>query len=151
MEESAVLALSFLRSVEGDYPFAVKDLRKSHFHIHVPEGAIPKDGPSAGITIAVSLFSTLCRLPAKPGIAMTGELTLTGRVLPIGGLKEKLLAALRNNITEILLPKENREDFDDLEDEIKKALTIHFVETAQEAFKVVFGVEAGKRRDTGKK
>ena len=139
MKESARIALSYLRSVQERYQFLIKDMRKTDFHIHVPEGAIPKDGPSAGITLAASLLSTLCQVPPKSGIAMTGELTLTGRILPIGGLKEKLLAAIRNGMEEVLLPGDNREDWEELDDDIKKALNVYFVENAGEAFEILFG------------
>ncbi|MDR2134344.1 MAG: endopeptidase La, partial [Treponema sp.] len=98
MKESARIALSYIRSAGDRYCFCVKDPGKIDFHIHVPEGAIPKDGPSAGITLASSLLSSLCQKPPRPGVAMTGELTLTGRILPIGGLKEKILAAIRNGM-----------------------------------------------------
>ena len=138
MKESARIALSYLRSVQEQYQFLVKDMGKTDFHIHVPEGAIPKDGPSAGITLAASLLSTLCQIPPKSGFAMTGELTLTGRLLPIGGLKEKLLAAIRNGMEEALLPAGNREDWEELNGDIKKALTVHFVENAGEAFGILF-------------
>ncbi|GHV81000.1 Lon protease [Spirochaetia bacterium] len=114
MKESARIALSYLRSVQEDYEFKVTDIGKTDFHIHVPEGAIPKDGPSAGIALAASLLSTLCGIAPKPAIAMTGELTLTGRVLPIGGLKEKLLAAIRNGMERVILPADNKEDWDEL-------------------------------------
>ena len=146
MKESARIALSFLRSVQERYPFLIKDMGKINFHIHVPEGAIPKDGPSAGITLAASLLSTLCNVPPKPGIAMTGELTLTGRILPIGGLKEKLLAAIRNGMEEALLPEDNREDWQELDDDIKKALTVHFVENATDAFEFIFGKSIAKKK-----
>jgi ATP-dependent Lon protease len=138
MKESARIALSYLRSVQERYRFLVKDIGKTDFHIHVPEGAIPKDGPSAGITLAASILSTLCKTPPKPGIAMTGELTLTGRILPIGGLKEKLLAAIRNGMEEVLLPENNREDWGELDGDIKKALDVHFVENADDAFDLIF-------------
>ena len=138
MKESARIALSFLRSVQEKYRFLVKDIGKTDFHIHVPEGAIPKDGPSAGITLAASLLSTLCQVPPRPGFAMTGELTLTGRILPIGGLKEKLLAAIRNGMEEVLLPEDNREDWEELSDDIKKSLNVHFAENAIEAFGILF-------------
>ena len=141
MKESARIALSYLRSVQSRYKFLVKDMGKTDFHIHVPEGAIPKDGPSAGITLAASLVSTLCQVPPKSGFVMTGELTLTGRILPIGGLKEKLLAAIRNGMKEVLLPADNREDWDELDDDIKKALKAHFVESAEDAFGILFGKE----------
>jgi ATP-dependent Lon protease len=138
MKESARIALSYLRSVREKYNFNVKDLGKTDFHIHVPEGAIPKDGPSAGITLVSSLFSTLCSVPPMPGIAMTGELTLTGRILPIGGLKEKLLAAIRNGMSRVLLPADNREDWEELDKDIREAIAADFVETAEEAFALLF-------------
>jgi ATP-dependent Lon protease len=138
MKESARIALSYLRSCVGAYNFTVKDLEKSNFHIHVPEGAIPKDGPSAGITLASSLLSTLTKIPPRPCIAMTGELTLTGRVLPIGGLKEKLLAAIRNGMEKVLLPKDNEPDWSELDRDIRDFLKVEFVETADDAFKLLF-------------
>jgi ATP-dependent Lon protease len=138
MKESARIALSYLRSVQDSYAFRIEDIGKTNFHIHVPEGAIPKDGPSAGIALASSLLSTLCGVPPKPAVAMTGELTLTGRVLPIGGLKEKLLAAIRNGMERVILPADNREDFDELDRDIKQALQVDFVETADEAFAILF-------------
>jgi ATP-dependent Lon protease len=138
MKESARIALSYLRSVREKYNFNVKDVGKTDFHIHVPEGAIPKDGPSAGITLASSLFSTLCSVPPGPGIAMTGELTLTGRVLPIGGLKEKLLAAIRNGMSRVLLPEDNREDWAELDKDIRETIPVDFVETAEEVFVLLF-------------
>jgi ATP-dependent Lon protease len=138
MKESARTALSHLRSVQSNYSFAVDDIGKTDFHIHVPEGAIPKDGPSAGIAIAASLLSTLCQKPPRPGIAMTGELTLTGRVLPIGGLKEKLLAAIRNGMEKVLLPADNRGEWDELDKDIRDAIAIEFVEDAAGAFALLF-------------
>ena len=150
MKESARIALSYLRSIQELYKLKVKDMAKTDFHIHVPEGAIPKDGPSAGIALAASLLSSLCQVPPKPGFAMTGELTLTGRILPVGGVKEKLLAAIRNGMEAVLLPVDNREDWEELNTDIKKALTIHFVENAQEAFGILFGKDILKLSD-GKK
>jgi ATP-dependent Lon protease len=138
MKESARIALSWLRSVQDNYPFLIEDIGKTNFHIHVPEGAIPKDGPSAGVALAASLLSTLCGVPPKPAIAMTGELTLTGRVLPIGGLKEKLLAAIRNGMERVILPGGNREDFEELDRDIKSSLQVDFVDTAEEAFALLF-------------
>ncbi|MDR1858351.1 MAG: endopeptidase La [Treponema sp.] len=138
MKESARIALSYLRSVQEKYDFQVNDVGKTDFHIHVPEGAIPKDGPSAGIAIAASLLSTLCQKPLRPGIAMTGELTLTGRVLPIGGLKEKLLAAIRNNMEKVLLPCDNQGEWDELDKDIRSAITVEFVESAAGAFDLLF-------------
>jgi ATP-dependent Lon protease len=147
MKESARIALSYLRSTADRYNFSfkttdkVKTLQifdKSDFHIHVPEGAIPKDGPSAGITLASSLLSTLCKTPPLPCIAMTGELTLTGRVLPIGGLKEKLLAAIRNGMEKVLLPRDNESDWSELDKDIRDSIQIEFVETADDVFRILF-------------
>jgi ATP-dependent Lon protease len=137
MKESARIALSYLRSVQDRYDFKV-EVGKTDFHVHVPEGAIPKDGPSAGITLAASLLSTLCGIAPKSAMAMTGELTLTGRILPIGGLKEKLLAAIRNGMKRVILPADNREDFEELDKELRGALEVEFVETADEAFGILF-------------
>jgi ATP-dependent Lon protease len=138
MKESARIALSYLRSVQDRYAFRTEDIGKLNFHLHVPEGAIPKDGPSAGVALAASLLSTLCGVPPRSGIAMTGELTLTGRALPIGGLKEKLLAAIRNGMERVILPAGNREDFEELDKDIKSSLKVDFVETADEAFGILF-------------
>ena len=132
MQESAQAALSYVRSrgerlgLEGDF------YQKLDIHIHVPEGAIPKDGPSAGITIATTLVSALLKAPVRHELAMTGEITLRGRVLPIGGLTEKLLAAKRGNITHVLIPKENERDLDDVPLKIRKSLTITLVEHMDE-------------------
>ncbi|MDR0449941.1 MAG: endopeptidase La [Treponema sp.] len=150
MKESARIALSYLRSAQGEYNFAEKDLDKTDFHIHVPEGAIPKDGPSAGITLASSLLSSLCETPPAAGIAMTGELTLTGRVLPIGGLKEKLLAAVRNGMERVLLPQSNREDWEELDRDLRGALKADFVENAAEAFPLLFGGEILRKENKAK-
>ncbi|MEW6565105.1 MAG: endopeptidase La [Spirochaetota bacterium] len=138
MKESARTALSYLRSISPRLSMVVEDIGKTDFHIHVPEGAIPKDGPSAGITLAVSLLSTMTQKPVRGGFAMTGELTLTGRVLPIGGLKEKLLAAIRNGMTDVLIPKGNLDDLEELDKDIRDALTIHGIEQADEAFAILF-------------
>ncbi|MDR1971496.1 MAG: endopeptidase La [Treponema sp.] len=138
MKESARIALSWLRSKGESYGFRL-NIAKTDFHIHVPEGAIPKDGPSAGVTLAASLLSTLCKQAPRPGIAMTGELTLTGRILPIGGLKEKLLAAIRNGMEKVLLPEENRDDWEELDKDIREAIPVEFMESAEDAFALLFG------------
>ena len=138
MKESARIALSYLQSAQNRYRFTIDDISKTNFHIHVPEGAIPKDGPSAGITLAVSLLSTLCQVPPKAGVAMTGELTLTGRILPIGGLKEKLLAAIRNNMERVLLPLGNTDEWAEQDEDVRSAIAVDFVETADEAFALLF-------------
>jgi ATP-dependent Lon protease len=132
MKESARAAVSYLRSradllgVDPDFNEG-KDL-----HIHVPEGAIPKDGPSAGITMATALVSAATGLPVRRGLAMTGEITLRGKVLPIGGVKHKLLAAYRADIKEVILPKENERDLDEIPDEVRQDLEVHLVETMDE-------------------
>jgi ATP-dependent Lon protease len=138
MKESARLALSYLRSVKDRYGLSALDFAGLDYHIHVPEGAIPKDGPSAGITLAVSLLSTLTGKPPAAGLAMTGELTLTGRVIPIGGIKEKTLAAIRGQMTAVLIPEGNLEDWKELDGEIRAALNPIFVPDAAAAFAAVF-------------
>jgi ATP-dependent Lon protease len=137
MKESARIALSYLHSAQSRYRFET-DVNKTDFHLHVPEGAVPKDGPSAGIALGASLLSVLCGIPPKAGIAMTGELTLTGRILPIGGLKEKLLAAVRNGMKRVLLPAGNSDDWAELDIDIKESIAVDFVETAEEAFRILF-------------
>ncbi|MDR1326758.1 MAG: endopeptidase La [Treponema sp.] len=149
MKESARIALSYLQSARDRYNFTVEDISKTNFHIHVPEGAIPKDGPSAGITLAASLLSTLCQVPPKAGVAMTGELTLTGRILPIGGLKEKLLAAIRNGMERVLLPLGNTDEWAEQDEELRSSIAVDFVETADEAFAFLFTSNAVKPPSLG--
>lgn len=110
--------------------------RNLDIHVHVPEGAIPKDGPSAGITIATSICSALTGIPVRCNIAMTGEITVRGRVLPIGGLKEKLLAAHRHGIHEIVLPKDNEKDLPDIPEQIRKDMELHFVSSMDEVLRI---------------
>lgn len=132
MTESAKAAFSYVRSRSDLFNLRPDFHKEIDLHIHVPEGATPKDGPSAGITLATSLVSALLGIPVRNDVAMTGEITLRGRVLPIGGLREKLLAAHRGLISTVLVPKENEKDLKDVPDEILKGLEIHFVEHADE-------------------
>ncbi len=136
MQESAQAAMSYVRS-RAQYLGLPKDFyRHLDIHVHVPEGAIPKDGPSAGITIATSICSALTAIPVRCDIAMTGEITVRGRVLPIGGLKEKLLAAHRQGIFEVVLPKDNEKDLADIPENIRKEMKLHFVFSMDEVLKV---------------
>jgi len=133
MKESAQIALSFIRQHAEEYDIDPEFSEKKDIHIHVPEGAIPKDGPSAGITMTSAILSALKGKPLKKDVAMTGEITLTGRLLPIGGVKEKVLAAHRNRIKHIILPEKNRKDEKDLPEEIRKELKFHFFSSVIDA------------------
>jgi ATP-dependent Lon protease len=132
MQESAQAALAYIRSKAPAIGLTREFYRNVDLHLHVPEGAIPKDGPSAGITMATALASALAKIPVRRDIAMTGEITLRGKVLPIGGLKEKLLAALRAGIFEVILPRANEKDLSELPDNIKSSIKLHFVDTMDE-------------------
>jgi ATP-dependent Lon protease len=132
MQESAQAALTCIRARAERLGMSLDFIRKRDLHIHIPEGAIPKDGPSAGITMATAMASALTRVAVKKNVAMTGEITLRGKVLPIGGVKEKLLAAHRFGIDTIVLPKDNEKDLTELPEEVRDALCIHFVETIDE-------------------
>ncbi|MEE9584386.1 MAG: endopeptidase La [Candidatus Brocadiales bacterium] len=144
MKESAEAAMSYVRSEADELGTSVKDFTKYDFHIHVPAGAIPKDGPSAGVTMAVSLISLLTERPVLPDVAMTGEITLRGKVLPVGGIKEKVLAAKRAGISTIVLPKRNEKDLVDVPEHIKAEINFHFVEKVDEMLPVVFGNVKGR-------
>jgi ATP-dependent Lon protease len=136
MQESAQAAMSYIRSRSGQIGLPKDFYRNIDIHLHVPEGAIPKDGPSAGITICTSIASALTRIPVRCDVAMTGEITLRGKVLPIGGVKEKLLAAHRMGLRTILLPKDNEKDLADIPQEILASLTVHLVETMDEVLQI---------------
>ena len=132
MKESAQIALSYLRSNGPKLGLPVAELAERGVHLHVPAGAVPKDGPSAGITMTTALASLLSGRLVRSNVAMTGEVSLTGRVLPIGGLKQKLLAAHRAGITTVLIPQRNAPDLDDVPDKVREALEIHLVTDVRE-------------------
>jgi ATP-dependent Lon protease len=136
MQESAQAAMSYIRSRSNTFGLPKDFYRNIDIHVHVPEGAIPKDGPSAGITICNSIVSALTKIPVRCDVTMTGEITLRGKVLPIGGVKEKLLAAHRMGLRTVLLPKDNEKDLADIPQEILASLTVHFVETMDEVLQV---------------
>jgi ATP-dependent Lon protease len=136
MQESAQAAMSYVRSRAEEFGIQKDFNRKVDVHVHIPEGAIPKDGPSAGITLATALISALAHIPARRDVAMTGEITLRGKVLPIGGLKEKLLAAHRAGVKTILVPKDNEKDLADIPKNVLDVLDIHLVSHMDEVLKV---------------
>lgn len=138
MKESAEIAWSYLHGALHLYAPGYTFFEKSQVHIHIPEGATPKDGPSAGITMVAAMLSLLLDTPVKDDLGMTGELTLTGRVLPIGGVKEKLVAARRSGLKSLIFPKENLRDYDELADYIKKGIETHFVDHFDEVFRIAF-------------
>ncbi|MGN1207125.1 MAG: S16 family serine protease, partial [Eubacteriales bacterium] len=122
-KESAKIAVSLVRSLAAAHGIDENFYKENDLHIHFPEGAVPKDGPSAGVTMTCAIFSALSGLPARHDLAMTGEITLRGKVLPIGGLKEKSMAAYRSGIKTVLIPRENLRDLDEIDAEVKKHLT----------------------------
>ncbi len=136
MQESAKAAMSYVRSKAEAFGIQKDFHQYTDIHVHVPEGAIPKDGPSAGITLATALVSNLTRVPTRRDVAMTGEITLRGKVLPIGGLKEKVLAAHRAGVTTIILPKDNEKDLADIPKEVLNVLKLHLVESMDEVLKI---------------
>ncbi len=151
MKESAQIAWTYAQSNVGHFASDRPFFEKSQIHIHIPEGATPKDGPSAGITMVTSLFSLLLNRPIRENLGMTGEITLTGKVLPIGGLKEKLIAARRSKVNVLIFPKENLRDYDELPDFLKKGIEVHFVDYYDDVFKIAFPRKAsankGKNND----
>lgn len=153
MKESAAAGISYIRSVAGDYKISADYFKKKDIHIHIPEGAVPKDGPSAGITMATAVLSAITEIPVYANLAMTGEITLRGRVLPIGGVKEKILAAKMAGITKVIVPKENERDVVRLEDEITEDMEVVYAETMEDVLKTAFirGIEKGKKNGENKK
>ncbi|MGE0197953.1 MAG: endopeptidase La [Simkaniaceae bacterium] len=138
MKESAQIAWSYVSSEVKRYAPRLKFFQEKEVHVHIPEGATPKDGPSAGVTMTTALLSLLMKTPVAKDLGMTGELTLTGKVLPIGGLKEKLIAAKRSKLKTLIFPKDNKRDYDELPAYLKKGIEVHFVNTYDDVFKVAF-------------
>ncbi len=147
MKESAQAALTCIKSRAERMGVSLEFIRKRDLHIHIPEGAIPKDGPSAGVTLATAMASALMRVPVRKDVAMTGEITLRGRVLPVGGIKEKLIAAHRLGVTTVLIPKDNEKDLVEIPDEVRKALDVQLIETIDEA--LAFALEETCPTDAG--
>jgi ATP-dependent Lon protease len=145
MKESAQTALSYLRAYAKSLKIQPEFSKDRDIHIHVPEGSIPKDGPSAGITITAALLSALQGKTIQKGYAMTGEITLTGRLLPIGGIKEKVLAAHRNRMTDVLMPEMNRKDIEELPREVRTTMRFHLAETILDALLILFPEQTKKR------
>src|SRR5574342_608181 len=150
MKESAQAALSYVRSRETTLGINPDMFSKQDLHIHVPAGAIPKDGPSAGITMATAIASALAQIPARRDLAMTGEITLRGRVLPIGGLKEKILAAKRAQLTTVILPKRNKKDLDEIPKHILKGIQLVFADTMDDVMRVALRRTPSATRSTGR-
>ena len=145
MRESAQIALSYVRSHAGEWGIAQDFFASEEIHIHLPAGAIPKDGPSAGVTVATALLSLLTDRTAPEDLGMTGEITLRGRVLPVGGIKEKVLAAHRAGIDRIILPRRNERDLDDLPTQIRRKMRFILVDDLVEVFAACFGARAVRK------
>ena len=141
MKESCNIAFNYAKKYAISKGISTKFFDNHIFHIHIPSGATPKDGPSAGITIATAILSLVFKKKVRDFIGMTGELSLTGKVLPVGGIKEKIIAGKRNHIKEIILPKSNQQDVDEIPDIVKEGLSFHFVENMEEVVKIAFGEE----------
>ncbi|MCP5049624.1 MAG: endopeptidase La [bacterium] len=138
MKESSSTAFSYSKIKLSQLDFDTEEVEKYNIHLHIPEGAVPKEGPSAGVTLAVSILSLLTGIPVKSDYAMTGEITLRGKILPVGGIKEKIIAAHRYGITNVLIPVENEKDFkEDIPDDIKETMTVHLVDTMDELLDIV--------------
>jgi ATP-dependent Lon protease len=151
MKESGRAALSYAKAHWDHLGIPEESLKGREVHIHVPAGAIPKDGPSAGITMATALISALSGRKVRHDLAMTGELTLTGRVLPIGGIKEKVLGAVRAGIKEIILPMENEADIEDIPEDVQGEMTFHLVETLDEVIAVALRTDSDKAKRNPRK
>jgi ATP-dependent Lon protease len=142
MKESAEIALSYVRSHTAELGVDPAGLKGRRFHVHVPAGAVPKDGPSAGVTITTALVSLLTDRPVRSVVGMTGEVTLQGRVLPIGGVKQKVLAAHRAGLTTVVLPKRNELDLEDVPEAVRHQMTFHFADEVKDVIAVALAGEA---------
>ena len=151
MKESAQAGISYIRSVSEQYQIADEYFRKHDIHIHIPEGAVPKDGPSAGVTMATAMISAITKIPVRADVAMTGEITLRGRVLPIGGLKEKLLAAKNAGMKIVFVPAKNKPDVEEISEEIKKGLDIRYAETMEDILPVALTGKIAEKKPGKKK
>ena len=143
MQESAKAGVSYIRSVAAKLKIDEEFYKKLDLHIHIPEGATPKDGPSAGVTMCTAIISTLTNTPVRKDVAMTGEITLRGKVLPVGGIREKVLAAHRAGIRKVLLPKENEVDIQDIPEVVREEMEFVFIKSVNDALKHVL-VKGGK-------
>ena len=148
MKESAQTALSYLRSQAKLMNLDFRDYEKYDIHVHVPAGATPKDGPSAGVTIVVALASLLTRRLVRSDLAMTGEISLRGRVLPVGGIKEKVLAAARSGLKQLILPAQNKSDWEEVPAEVRSKMAVHFVSHISEL--IEFALKRSEKRRVGK-
>jgi ATP-dependent Lon protease len=136
MKESAQIALSYVEAHAEDLGIDPDAISSGRYHVHVPAGAIPKDGPSAGVAMLTALVSLLSDRKVKPTVAMTGEITLQGKVLPIGGVKQKVLAAHRAGLTEVIVPRRNEQDLDDVPEQVRDEMTFHIADTASDVLGV---------------
>jgi ATP-dependent Lon protease len=143
MQESAQAAMSYVRSKADEFRIPKNFNRTTDVHVHIPEGAIPKDGPSAGITLATAMVSALGHAAVRKDVAMTGEITLRGKVLPIGGVKEKLLAAHRSGLKTIIVPKDNEKDLADIPKNVLDSLDVYMVESMDEVLKIALAEPLG--------
>ncbi|MEO6757977.1 MAG: S16 family serine protease, partial [Saprospiraceae bacterium] len=140
MKESASTALSYIRAHAEQFGIEAAQFEKTDIHIHIPEGAIPKDGPSAGVTMLTAITSAFTKRPLKPYLAMTGEITLRGKVLPVGGIKEKILAAKRAGLREVLMCKDNEKHVNEIEKEYIQGLTFHYVDKMEDVLAFAIGL-----------
>ena len=138
MKESIKIAYTYAKVFMDTIDPSCNFLLDNHIHLHVPEGATPKDGPSAGCTIVTATISLALNRPVRENLAMTGEISLRGKILPVGGIKEKVIAAKRAGVDTVILPADNRKDFDDLPDLVKKDVTVHFAETYDDVYRIAF-------------